>query len=145
MDCSRWIASSSPRLTQEIWIGNDSGSDGGKRGRPAPRHAEACQVRERQYLRSREDVGQIAIRLRQGLPMRGNQAPGQTDRGGDCDLLSQHRADRQFEAVPCAGHAQTRSRRYQRRQCWILCEMGGDGERIGCQVEYAAQPRDDDW
>ena len=69
--------------------------------------------------------------------MRGNQAPRQTDRGGDRDLLSQHRADRQFEAVPCAGHAQTRSRRYQRRQCWILCEMSGDGERIGRHMVQA--------
>ena len=129
---------------EEIWIGHDGGSDGRKRGRPAPRHAEGRQVRERQYLRSREDVGQITIRLRQGLPMRGDQTPGQTDGGGDRDLLS-HRADRQFEAVPCAGHAQTGPRRDQRRQCWILCEMGGDGEGIGCQVEYAAQPRDDDW
>ena len=129
--------------TQQIGIGDDSGGDGGERGRPASRHAEGRQVRARQYLRPWEDVGQITIRLRQGLSMCGNQAPGQTDRGGNRDLLSQHRADRQLEAVPGAGHAQTRSRLYQRGQSRILGEMGGDGKRIGGQVEDAAQPRDD--
>ena len=76
--------------------------------------------------------------------MRGHQASGEADRGDHRDLLSQHRADRQLEAIPGAGHAQTRSRLDQRRQRRILGEMGGDGKRIGGQVEDAAQPRDDD-
>ena len=88
---------------------------------------------------------QIAIGLGQALAMGSDQTFGEAHSGGNRDLLSQHRADCQLEAVPGAGHPQPRPGLYQRRQRRIFSKVGGDGYGIGHQVEHAPQPRYDGW
>ena len=82
-------------------------------------------------------MSEIVIGLCQWLAECGDQAAGQTRSGRNRNLLSQHRTDRQFESVPGAWDAQSRPRFHQRRQRRIFGEMGGDGKRIGCQIEHA--------
>ena len=81
--------------------------------------------------------------LRQRLAMRCDQPPGQPRRRGHGDLLPEHGADRQLEAVPGARHAQSRPRCDQRCEGRILGEMRRDGARIGGEIEDPPQPRDD--
>ena len=50
--------------------------------------------------------------------MRRHQLAAQADRGDHGDLLAQHGAHRQFEAIPGAGDAQAGPGRRQRRQHW---------------------------
>jgi dihydrofolate reductase len=87
--------------------------------------------------------GRCVIGKSRALGDTAGQASGETHNGGDRDLLSQHRADCQLEAVPGARNAQPRPGLHQRGQRRIFSEMGGDSYRISRQVEHASQPRDD--
>src|SRR5260370_3565850 len=129
--------------TEEIRIGDDRGSDSRKRGGPAPGHAEGCEIRDGQHLWSWEDVGQVAIRRRHRVAMRGNQTPGKADGGDDRNLLPEHRANRQLETVPSPGYAQARAPRDQRGQYRVCCDMAGDSKWVRRQVGDATRPRDD--
>ena len=84
-----------------------------------------------------------AVRLAQLLAEPGHQRAGQADRAGHGDLLPQHRAHRQLEAVPGAGHPQARPGGDQRRERRVLDQLQRDGIRVGRQVEHPAQPGDD--
>ena len=57
-----------------------------------------------------------AAGVRHGLAERGDEAPGQPHRAGDGDLLAEHGAHGELEAVPGAGDAQPGPGRDQRRE-----------------------------
>ena len=63
--------------------------------------------------------------------------------GGDRDLLSEHGAYGQLEAVPSARHPQARPAGDQRGKDRIVRKMRCDRERIGGQVEHPPQARND--
>ena len=59
------------------------------------------------------------------------------------DLLAEHGAHRELEAVPGARHPQSRARRDERRQQRVRDEVRADRRRVGVQVEHPAHARDD--
>ena len=89
--------------------------------------------------RLREYMRQAVLRSRQRRAMRRHQLAAQADRGDHGDLLAQHGAHRQFEAIPGAGDAQAGPGRRQRRQHRVMRQLRRDGGRIAVQVELPPQ------
>ena len=111
--------------------------------RAAARHAQRRQVGGRDGGRLREYMRQAVLRPRQRRAMRRHQLAAQADRGDHGDLLAQHGAHRQFEAIPGAGDAQAGPGRRQRRQHRVMRQLRRDGGRIAVQVELPPQAGDD--
>ena len=61
---------------------------------------------------------------------------------GHADLLAEHGAHRDLEAVHRAGHAQSGSGGDQRRQCRVAGQDRVDLRRVGVQVEEVAAAAD---
>jgi hypothetical protein len=128
---------------EHMRIGDGRGCDRRQRRSAASRHAERSEFGCCDNLRPREDMRQRTARRWQRLTMGRHHAAAEARSGHDSDLLAEHRADRQFETVPGTRYAQAWARLHQRRQSRILGKVRGDGQRIGAEIEHAAQPRDD--
>ena len=101
------------------------GRDLGGAGEAAIRSASpSVRRRDRPAARARQRAGELAPRL-------------------DGDLLAEHRAHRELEAVPAAGHAQAGPLGDQRRQQRIARQVRADRGDVGAEIEHAADARDD--
>ena len=85
----------------------------------------------------------VANRGSSGIAVLHDEAAGERACAAHRDLLTENGADRELEAVPGAGHPQSRTREHAWREHGVLDELLGDGLRIGAEIEHAAQPRDD--
>ena len=128
---------------EDVRVGHHRRRDRQQRRATASRHAHGGRIGAGQRRRIGEDVGQGAVRLAQRFAEAGHQRAGQADRAGHGDLLPEHRAHRQFEAVPGAGDAQSRPSGDQRREGGVLDQLQRDGVGVGGQVEHPAQAGDD--
>ena len=72
-----------------------------------------------------------------------NQPAEQFGRRRNGDLLAEDRAHREFKTVPCAGNAQSRPCRDQRRQHRVQRQMRADRIGIGGEIEHPPHPGDD--
>ena len=111
---------------------------GGARGG----HADLAQVRIGQLRRRGEQAFQSRCnRRRQWFAVALHDTRRQRARGRHADLLAEHGAHRDLEAVPAAGQAQARAPAQQRLQHAAGAERGGDRLRLRIEVEHPPQPR----
>src|SRR5216683_5584971 len=104
-------------------------------------HAEGGKIGRRDLGGARKGAGEGGIaalldRYRRAAQL--HELAGETPTGLDRDLLTQHGAHRQLEAVPAARRAQAGPFRDQRRQQRILRQMRADRRDIGAKIEDPA-------
>ena len=119
--------------------GRERGGQPGQRGGPGLRHRQRGRVGPGQRLRGREAMRERAVRPLERLAVGGHQPRPEAPGRGHGHLLAEHGSQGQLVPVHVAGHPppgvgprqrpQHRARRGQE---------GGDGLRVGVQVEQAA-------
>jgi len=91
-------------------IGTDRPCERGHRRRPRAGHAERCKVGPRDPGRRWKQMAE-ALSIPHGNGQQRTmdlyQFAEQLRRGGNGDLLAKNRTHREFEAIPCARHAQS--------------------------------------
>ena len=132
-----------------------AGDGAGERGdgdAARARHADALgdgvaagvgeRARRREHVRRARRRARHRGVARQRLAPRGDQFAGELRRARHRHLLAQDGADRQFEAVPATGHAPARTGAHRRAQRRVARQRLADGDRIGGDVEQAANALD---
>jgi serine/threonine protein kinase HipA of HipAB toxin-antitoxin module len=73
----------------------------------------------------------------------GDELRRKVHRSGNGDLLTEYRANGDFEAVPGARHAQTRALRHQWRKQRVPAEVIPDGQRVRVEIKNAPDASND--
>ena len=91
----------------------------------------------------RKHPRQTAYGFREPLAVALDYLPRKPSGGGNRDLLPNYGADRELEAVPCAGHPQSRTLRNERRQRPIAGKMPANELDIGVEIQKTFEPHND--
>ena len=105
-------------------------------GHPDRRDVDGA--RRREVRRRGKDPADGAVGRRQRMAERAHQPAGEPRRRRDGDLLAEDRADRQFERIPGARHAQARG---PAGEHGIAVEMSRDQSGIGVEIEQRPRAR----
>jgi hypothetical protein len=119
----------------------DHGREPAQRLGPRPWHGVAGERQRRDRGRGREHVRERAARLGERPSRREHEAAGERAGGRDRDLLSEQRAHREFERVPCARHAH-RARAQRAGEQRVAGQVFADRQHVRIEVEQARHFRD---
>jgi hypothetical protein len=112
---------------------------GAHSGSAAPRETDFFEGGGRKGLGSREHVAEPFERRRHRIAEPNTDLPGEPDRRGDRDLLTQNRANREFERFPGSRYAQPWSSRDKRPQNGVT---GEDASSRPALPRSSSQPFD---